>query len=135
MQMLFPLFHVLGPASISSWRHGAEIAEMQRARAEITGNQSELTLTTLQADAARITKKSTEFAASQSTVVPRMSAFTKELRNAKPLPVCCVPDADRVRDLSSEIEVADKASLDTALATPCLEVARPATADFDAWQE
>ena len=28
-----------------------------------------------------------------------------------------------------------KASLDSALAAPCPEVARPAAADFDAWQE
>jgi len=71
-------------------------------------SQSELALTTLQADAAGITTAATEFAAIQSTLVPRMSALTKALRNAKPLPACCVPDADRVRNLDVAIEATNK---------------------------
>ena len=68
----------------------------------------ELVLTTLQTDAARITKATTEFAAIHSTLAPRMSALTKELRNAKPLSTGCVPDADRVRNLDVAIEAANK---------------------------
>jgi hypothetical protein len=70
----------------NGWRHDAEIAELQRAHAETMRSQSELALTTLQADAKR----------------------TKELRNAKPLPAGCVPDADRVRNLDAAIEAANK---------------------------
>jgi len=92
----------------SSWRHDAEIAELQRAHAETMRSQSELALTTLQADAARITQAATEFATIQSTLAPRMSALTKELRNAKPLPAGCLPDADRVRNLDAAIEAANK---------------------------
>jgi hypothetical protein len=92
----------------NGWRHGTEIAELQRAHAETMRSQSELALTTLQADAARITTAATEFAAIQSTLAPRMSALTKELRNAKPLPAGCVPDADRVRNLDAAIEAANK---------------------------
>jgi len=92
----------------NGWRHDAEIAELQRAHAETMRSQSELALTTLQVDAARITQAATEFAAIQSTLAPRMSALTKELRNAKPLPADCVPDADRVRNLDAAIEAANK---------------------------
>jgi len=92
----------------NGWRHGAEIAELQRAHAETMRSQSELALTTLQADAARITEAASEFATIQSTLAPRMSALTKELRNAKPLPADCVPDAYRVRNLDAAIEAANK---------------------------
>ena len=65
----------------NGWRHDAEIAKLQRAYTETMHSQSELALTTLQANAARITKAATEFATIQSTLAPRMSALTKELRN------------------------------------------------------
>ena len=73
-------------------------------------SQSALALTTLQADAARITKAATEFATIQSTLAPRMSALTKELRNTKPLPAGCVPDTDRVRNLDAAIDAANKST-------------------------
>ncbi|GAA0409218.1 hypothetical protein GCM10009094_11680 [Massilia aurea] len=79
-----------------------------RAHAETMRSHSELVLTTLQADAARITKATTEFAPIKSTLAPRMSALTKELRNVKPLPVGCMPGADRVRNLGASIEAANK---------------------------
>jgi hypothetical protein len=104
---------VLGAAGAAGWftngwRHDAEIAELQRAHAETMRSQSELALTTLQADAARITEAATEFATIQSTLAPRMSALTKELRNAPKLPAGCVPDPVRVRNLDAAIEAANK---------------------------
>ena len=92
----------------NGWRHGAEIAELQRAHAETMRSQSELALATLQADAAVITKAATEFATIQSTLAPRMTALTKELRNAKPLPAGCRPDDDRVRNLDAAIDAANQ---------------------------
>ena len=95
----------------NGWRHDAEIAELQRAHAETMRSQSELALTTLQADAARITTAATEFAAIQSTLAPRMSALTKELRNVRnvtPLPADCKPTPDRVRNLDAAIDAANK---------------------------
>lgn len=95
----------------NGWRHDAEIAELQRAHAETMRSQSELALSTLQADAARITSAATEFAAIQSTLTPRMSALTKELHNARttrPLPVDCRPDAGRVQNLDAAIDAANK---------------------------
>jgi hypothetical protein len=92
----------------NGWRHDAEIAELQRAHAETMRSQSELALTTLQSDAARITEAATEFATIQSTLEPRMSALTKELRNAKPLPADCRPDLGRVQNLNAAIDAANK---------------------------
>jgi hypothetical protein len=95
----------------NGWRHDAEIAELQRAHAETMRSQSELALTTLQADATRITEAATEFATIQSTLAPRMSALTKELRNVRnvtPLPADCKPTPDRVRNLEAAIDAANK---------------------------
>lgn len=92
----------------NGWRHDAEIAELQRAHAEFRATLSEAALADVQADAAVIRTAATEFAAIQSTLAPRMSALTKELRNAKPLPAGCGPDADRVRKLDAAIEAANK---------------------------
>jgi hypothetical protein len=95
----------------NGWRHDAEIAELKRAHAETMRSQSELALTTLEADAAIITQAATEFAAIQSTLAPRMSALTKELRNVRnvtPLPADCKPTPDRVRNLDAAIDAANK---------------------------
>jgi len=91
----------------NGWRHGAEIAELRHAHAEFRATLSEAALTDLQADTATIRQAATELATIQSILAPRMSALTKELRNAKPLPVGCVPDADRVRNLDAAIEAAN----------------------------
>jgi len=94
--------------SANDWRHGTEIAELRRVHAEYRAGLSEAALADVQADAAVIRTAATEFAAIQSTLAPRMTALTKELRNAKPLPAGCVPDADRVRNLDAAIEAANK---------------------------
>jgi hypothetical protein len=92
----------------NGWRHGAEIADLKRAHAEFRATLSEAALADVHADAATIRQAATEFSTIQSTLAPRMSALTKELRNAKPLPAGCVPDADRVRNLDAAIEAANK---------------------------
>jgi len=92
----------------NGWRHDAEIAELRRGHAEFRATLSEDALTTLQADAAEVRRAATEFSAIQSTLAPKMTALTKELRNAKPLPADCRPDADRVRNLDAAIDAANK---------------------------
>jgi len=102
---------VLGAAGgwvASAWEHDAEIAELQRAHAEFRATLSEDALTTLQADAAEVRRAASEFATIQSTLAPKMTALTKELRNAPKLPAGCVPDPVRVRNLDAAIDAADK---------------------------
>lgn len=92
----------------NGWRHGAEIAELRRAHAEFRAGLSEQALADVQADAATIRTAAAEFAAIQSTLAPRMTALTKELRNAPKLPAGCVPDPVRVRNLDAAIDAANK---------------------------
>jgi len=92
----------------NGWRHGAEITELKRAHAEFRATLSEAALAKVQADAATIRTAAAEFATIQSTLAPRMSALTKELRNAPKLPAGCVPDPVRVRNLDAAIDAANK---------------------------
>jgi len=95
----------------NGWRHGAEIAELRRAHAEFRATLSEAALTDLQADTATIRQAAIELATIQSTLAPRMSALTKELRNVRnvtPLPADCKPTPDRVRNLEAAIDAANK---------------------------
>ena len=93
----------------SAWKHDAEIAELRRAHTEYRATLTEAALADVQADAAVIRQAATEFAGIQSTLAPKMTALTKELRNAKPLPPDCVPDENRVRVLHSAIDTANSA--------------------------
>lgn len=92
----------------NGWRHGAELAELRRAHAEFRAGLSEQALADVQANAATIRAAATEFAAIQSTLAPRMTALTKELRNAPKLPADCRPDPVRVRNLDAAIDAANK---------------------------
>ena len=93
----------------NGWRHGAELADLQRAHAEFRATLSEQALADVQADAKTIRTAAAEFAAIQSTLAPRMSALTKELRNAPKLPADCRPDPVRVRNLDAAIDAANQA--------------------------
>lgn len=92
----------------SAWKHDAEIAELRRAQTEYRATLTEAALADVQADAAVIRQAAAEFADIQSTLAPKMTALTKELRNAKPLPAGCRPDADRVRNLDAAIDAANQ---------------------------
>jgi len=92
----------------NGWRHAAEIAELRRGHAEFRATLSEDAITTLQADAAEVRRAATEFATIQSTLAPKMTALTKELRNAPKLPAGCVPGPERVRNLDAAIDAANK---------------------------
>lgn len=99
---------VAGGWIASAWKHDAEIAELRRAHTEYRATLTEAALADVQADAAVIRQAATEFAGIQSTLAPKMTALTKELRNAKPLPAGCRPDADRVRNLDAAIDAANQ---------------------------
>jgi len=92
----------------NGWRHGAELADLRRAHAEFRASLSEAALAEVQADAASIRQAATEFSAIQSTLAPKMTALTKELRNAPKLPAGCVPGPERVRNLDAAIDAANK---------------------------
>jgi len=93
--------------TINGWRLETALSKLKTAQAVEKANQAAGALSTLQADAAAIHKAATEYASIETTLAPKIAALTKELRNAKPLPVDCRPDAVRVRNLDSAIDAAN----------------------------
>jgi hypothetical protein len=93
---------------VNGWRLDSEISRLTAAHAEQRARQVTGALTTLQADTEAIHKAATEYAGIETTLAPKIAALTKELRNAKPLPVDCRPDALRVRNLDSAIDAANQ---------------------------
>jgi len=96
--------------AINGWRLGAELAGEKAARAQDHAAQAGAALSALQADASAIRQAATEYAGIQSTLAPKLTALTKELRNAKPLPADCRPDPVRVRNLDAAIDAANQAA-------------------------
>lgn len=94
---------------VNGWRLDSEISHLTAAHAEQRASQAAGALTTLQADAEAIHKAAAEYAGIETTLAPKIAALTKELRNAKPLPVDCRPDSVRVRNLNSAIDAANQA--------------------------
>jgi hypothetical protein len=92
---------------INGWRLETALSKLKTAQAVEKSNQATAALTTLQADAAAIHTAATEYASIQNTIAPKIAALTKELRNAKPLPVDCKPDPVRVHNLDAAIDAAN----------------------------
>jgi hypothetical protein len=96
--------------AINGWRLGTDVANLRAERAQEQAAQATAAVSTLQADAAAIHQAATEYAGIQSTLAPKIAALTKELRNAKPLPVGCAPTPDRVRNLDAAIDAANQSA-------------------------
>jgi hypothetical protein len=93
----------------NGWRLESELSRLKTAQAVEKANQATGALRTLQADAAVIHQAATEYASIQNTLAPKLTALTKELRNAPRLPADCKPDPVRVRNLDTAIDAANQA--------------------------
>jgi hypothetical protein len=94
---------------VNGWRLHSALAKVEAAHAKEKADQAAAAMTTLKADAAAIHQAATEYTGIQNTLAPKITALTKELRNAKPLPPDCRPTPDRVRNLDSAIDAANQA--------------------------
>jgi hypothetical protein len=93
----------------NGWRLETALSKLKTAQAVEKANQATGALTTLQADAEKIHRAAAEYAGIETILAPKIAALTKELRNAKPLPVGCAPTPDRVRNLDAAIDAANSA--------------------------
>lgn len=94
----------------NGWRKDAELAELTAARAQADVATANQALGELRAAGADIRARADEYRAIQSTLGTRLDAIQKELKNAKPLPADCRPDAGRVRMLSDAVDAAKQAA-------------------------
>lgn len=95
---------------VNGWRLGSQLSELRASHAEEKSKQAGEAVTTMKADAENIHKAASEFTALQNTLGPKFEALKKEVKNAKPLPAGCGPDAVRVRNLDAAIEAANAAA-------------------------
>lgn len=96
--------------TINGWRKDAELAELTAARAQADVATANQALGDLRAAGAEIRARADEYRAIQSTLSTRLDAIQKELKNAKPLPADCRPDAGRVRMLSDAVDATKQAA-------------------------
>lgn len=94
----------------NGWRLNADLAELRAQHADAKAEQAVATVTTMQADAKKISTAARQLLTIQQSLGPQFDALKKEIKNAKPLPVGCVPDAVRVRNLDAAIDAANKAA-------------------------
>lgn len=94
----------------NGWRKDAELAELTAARAQADVETANQALGELRAAGAGIRARADEYRAIQSTLGSRLDAIQKELKNAKPLPADCRPDAGRVRVLADAVDAAKQAA-------------------------
>lgn len=88
-------------------RQIAQINEKQ-ARADLDGART--ALDDLQTATTTINQKATELRGIQVTLGGQLDAIRKDLKNAKPLPVDCLPDDHRMRKLSDAVAAAKQAA-------------------------
>ncbi|MEM5429410.1 hypothetical protein [Cupriavidus oxalaticus] len=96
--------------SANGWRKDAEIAELTAARAQADLTSANLALTDMKEAGAKIRQSADDYLAIQSMLGVKMDALRKDLKNAKPLPADCRPDAQRVRNLSEAVDAAKQAA-------------------------
>jgi hypothetical protein len=94
----------------NGWRLGAELADVRAEHAGQVAIQATAALSTMKADADAIHAAAQQLGAIEITLGPKIDALKKEIRNAKPLPAGCVPDAGRVRNLDAAIDAANAAA-------------------------
>ncbi len=94
----------------NGWRKDAELAELTAARAQADVATANQALGELRAAGTEIRARADEYRAIQSTLGTRLDAIQKELKNAKPLPADCRPDAGRVHMLSDAVDAAKEAA-------------------------
>lgn len=96
--------------AVNGWRKDAEIAELTAARAQADLVSANLALSEIKEAGEKIRQNADAYRAAQSGLGAKLEAIRKELKNAKPLPADCRPDAQRVRSLSDAVGAAKQAA-------------------------
>ncbi|PVY81041.1 hypothetical protein C7414_102369 [Cupriavidus alkaliphilus] len=94
----------------NGWRKEAEIAELTAARAQADLASANTAISDLREAGSRIRKSADDYLEIKSDLGAKLDAIRKDLKHAKPLPVDCRPDAQRVRGLSDAVDAAKQAA-------------------------
>lgn len=94
----------------NGWRKEAEIEQMKAETAQADLKGAKDALDDLVSAGKTIRAKADEFNGIQTTLVAKMDAIRKDLKNAPKLPADCRPDDVRVRNLSDAVDAANAAA-------------------------
>lgn len=92
------------------WRKDATIATAEAAKAKGEATAAGAELTQFKAAAAVITAAASDAHADNTITARELRAIRMEMKNAKPLPADCVPDAGRLRQRNAAIEAYNRAA-------------------------
>lgn len=98
---------------ITSMGYRITIADMKTAAANIQTANATASLKQFETDAGLIHDAAVSYAADKTNLAARMDAISKDFANAikaKPLPLDCKPDADRLRNLAAAIAATNTAA-------------------------
>lgn len=92
------------------WRLGVKIAECQRDQAQAQASAATTSLSQLTTDLQGVAAAARRASETAEQLPAQISIISKALKDAKPLPAGCRPDADRVRSLTDAVRAANRAA-------------------------
>lgn len=92
------------------WRLGSQIAECRREQAQTKADIATASLNQITNDVRNIAAAAQAARETASQLPVQIGAISKALRDAKPLPIGCRPDVDRVRSLTESVRAANRTS-------------------------
>ena len=95
---------------VQAWRFDTRIAVLEKGVSDSVATQARAALDDLAAAAANINKAAAAAQADNKALAVQLANFRKDLKNAKPLPADCKPDADRLRSLTRAVEATNAAT-------------------------
>lgn len=92
------------------WRKDAVISELQRGTAQSEASSLAHDIEGLQKSASAVQAAASGAIADNTATVRELRAIRQEMKNAKPLPPDCRPDAERLRQRNAAIEAYNRAA-------------------------
>ncbi|MBV7482537.1 hypothetical protein [Bordetella sp. BOR01] len=92
------------------WRLGVKIADCQRDQAQAQASAATVSLSQLTADLQGVAAAARRASETAEQLPAQIGIISKALKDAKPLPAGCRPDADRVRNLTDAVHTAKRAA-------------------------
>lgn len=92
------------------WRKDAAISDMERATVQAEASALGRDIVGLQKAASAVQAAASGAIADNTATVRELRAIRQEMKNAKPLPPDCRPDAERLRQRNAAIEAYNRAA-------------------------
>lgn len=109
------------------WRLGVQIADCQFQQAQAKADAATASLSQLTNDVQNIAVAARRASETAEQLPMQIGVISKALKDAKPLPTGCRPDADRVRNLNDAVRAANRAAAGQSTGSTVFTDSRPTT--------